>query len=149
MPKTYVKSVYKYTSNTILYVIVCMLDSDIDDDDFDPIVKELYIQRIYTNNIVSHINFRGVNFTLENFGKNRLFPESLQINKTDDNIQEVTVPIELLCKDISNWFGDIALLLKFMIEIDDIDKYIEKLNKHIINNTGKKACDRLNLVCAT
>lgn len=135
MPSYCTKEVNWLNKNGIEYMIVIQKSSN---DDFDPIIKKLYIEKIYNNDRLISLFIKGTNFNFNEFKKTNLLKSDCEII-IKDNIQETTILLSDLPKDIYDWYGDIAFLFMFLIKINDIsNEIINKINKDIEKNEVRR-----------
>lgn len=135
MPTYCTKEVTKINENAIEYMIVIQKSSS---DDFDPIIKKLYIKRFYKNNILTSFYIRGYNFDFSEFKKTKLLLENCEI-KINNNIQEAHLQFIDLPQDIEQWFGDIAFLFLFLIKTKILtENIIIKVNEDIAKNEVRR-----------
>jgi hypothetical protein len=135
MPTYCTKQVSQIDDHSIEYILVSQKSSS---EEFDPIIKKLYISKTVVDGSITQIYFKGYNFEFSEFKRTKLLIPDCKIT-INDNIQEATVPIDDVPKDIHEWHGDIAFLVLVVLRTPKMDeKYISKINEDIGQNDVRR-----------
>lgn len=145
MPTYCTKEVKKINAHALEYIIIAQKSSN---DDFDPVIKKLYIEKICDN-----IYLKGYNFDFTEFKRTKLLFANCPII-INNEVQEATIKIDELPKDIDQWNGDIAFLFLVILRINKInDDILIKVNQDIKQNevrrkdyVSKRAYERFSLL---
>lgn len=136
MPHYTEKTVSKINENTILFMIISQKNGP-EDDDFDPVVKVLHFQRNLVDGKIVSLTLKGNNFNFQEFRRTKLLTDDVNVT-INDTKNEATIPIEKLPADLREWHGDIAFLIIYILHIENLEKYIEKVDKEIKKNDVRK-----------